>query len=438
MTPSHIYRLTNQLQNYAWGSTTAIPELLGAPGDGRPVAEMWLGAHALGPSIAKAILLPDAAAPVLAAASLQAAVPDAVPVSPAAPAAPAATGPASLADLLRADPDRLLGRSVVEAYGPRLPYLLKVLAAAAPLSLQVHPKPHVARAGYSQENAAGVLPDSPDRNFKDDQHKPEMLVALTPFEGLCGFRRPARILALLDGLEGEVVGQMRAALAARPTADGVRAAFEIALGAREGDRAADLARTIASIRARVDRGESTSRGDQTAVDLAGHFPGDPGALVSLMLNRVSLAPGQAVYLGAGEVHAYLSGVGIEIMASSDNVLRAGLTSKRIDVEVLLRCASYAPQPPARPVLRAEPGGLTGYRVPVQEFALIYGRVVGEALITHTGPRILICLDGEVEIVGPLGPVGCVAQGESVFIGHDAGQVTLVGSGVVAVAYVPYA
>ncbi|SDC86155.1 mannose-6-phosphate isomerase, type 1 [Sanguibacter gelidistatuariae] len=436
MTPSHIFRLTNQLQNYAWGSTTAIPTLLGAVGDGRPVAEMWLGAHALGPSMADPVLLPLAA--VGTPAALPSALPDAAATPAGPPADPAAAGRRSLADLLRADPDRLLGRSVVEAYGPRLPYLLKFLAAASPLSLQVHPKPHVARAGYSQENAAGVLPDSPERNFKDDQHKPEMLVALTPFEGLCGFRRPARILALLDGLEGYTVGQMRAALVTRPTADGVRAAFEIALSAREGDCTADLARTIDSIRGRIDRGESTSRGDQTAVDLATCFPGDPGALVSLMLNRMSLAPGQAVFLGAGEIHAYLSGVGVEVMASSDNVLRAGLTTKRIDVDVLLRCASYAPRPPEHPVLRAEPGGLTGYRAPVAEFALIYGRVAGEALITHTGPRILLCLDGEVEITGPLGPLVCVTQGESVFIGHDAGQVTLVGSGVVVVAYVPYA
>ena len=406
--PSHIFRLTNQLQHYAWGSTTAIPALLGAVGDGRPVAEMWLGAHALGPSVAHAAHVDSDAAP------------------------------RALPDLLRAEPDRLLGRSVVEAYGPRLPYLLKVLAAAEPLSLQVHPKPHVARAGYSHENAAGLPLDAAARNFKDAQHKPEMIVALTPFEGLCGFRRPARILALLDGLAGETVAQMRSALQARPHADGVRAAFEIALAARQDGCAADLTRTIDSIRARLDRGESTSRGDQTAVDLAKSFPGDPGALVSLMLNRVSLAPGQAVFLDSGEVHAYLSGVGVEIMASSDNVLRAGLTAKRVDVDVLLRCASFAPRPPEHPTLRPEPGGLTSYRPRAEEFALLYGTVAGEALITHTGPRILLCLDGEVEIRDPHGSVVRVAQGESVFIGHDAGQVTVSGAATLVVAYVPYA
>src|SRR5690606_15692429 len=114
-----------------------------------------------------------------------------------------------------------------------------------------------------------------------------------------------------------------------------------------------------------------------------------GALVSLMLNRVSLAPGKAVFLAAGEVHAYLSGVGVEVMASSDNVLRAGLTPKRVDIEALLGCASYVPRPPVRPVLRAEPGGLTRYVAPAQEFSLLYGRVAGEAVVTHTGPRILL-------------------------------------------------
>ncbi|MBI9114625.1 mannose-6-phosphate isomerase, class I [Sanguibacter suaedae] len=402
---SRAYRLTNGVQNYAWGSPTAIPDLLGVPADGRPVAEMWLGAHAG---------LPSSCSPCDSE--------DATPVA--------------LSDLLRSAPDALLGRAVVEEYGPRLPYLLKVLAADRPLSLQVHPAPHVARAGFSRENAAGVPVDSPDRNYKDDQHKPEMLLALTPFEGLCGFRRPARALQLLDGLDGDCVGRMRDELTASPDARGVRRAFEVALAARGTDCAEDVARTAASVRARIARGEFRSRGDRTAVELAEHHPGDPGALVSLMLNRVSLAPGEAVFLAAGEVHAYLSGVGVEVMASSDNVLRAGLTPKRVDIEALLGCASYVPRPPVRPVLRAEPGGLTRYVAPAQEFSLLYGRVAGEAVVTHTGPRILLCLDGQVELSNLAGSLGRVGRGESVFVAHDAGHVTVQGEGTVVVAFVP--
>jgi mannose-6-phosphate isomerase len=432
VTPSHVYRLTNKLRTYAWGSSTAIPELLGVPGDGGPVAEMWLGAHELGPSLT----VPGEES----GASGSSGGRDGQGASGQGQAlgdhgAPGQHG-VPLSTLIRSDPDRLLGRAVVEEFGPRLPYLLKVLAAAEPLSLQVHPKPHVARAGFSRENAAGVALTDPARNFKDDQHKPEMIVALTPFEALCGFRRPDQTLSLLDGLDGEYVARMRAALAATPTADGVHQAFAIALSARDEDCAEDLYRTVSSIRGRVACGDSNSRADRTAINLAEHYPGDPGALVSLMLNRVSLRPGDAVFLGAGEVHAYLSGVGIEVMASSDNVLRAGLTSKRVDTEALMACASYAPKPPEHPVLRSEPGGLTAYRVPVSEFSLLVGSVAGHARIAHTGPRILLCLEGEIELSGAMGSLGFVRQGQSVFLAHDAGHVALDGAGTVVVAYVP--
>ena len=422
MRPSHIYRLTNSVQNYAWGSATAIPDLLGVPADGRPVAEMWLGAHALAPS-------------------------QCVPDSVDGVGAGDGVWPVALPDLLRGEPEALLGTSVVEEYGPRLPYLLKVLAAERPLSLQVHPRPHVARAGFSHENAAGVPVDSPERNYKDDQHKPEMILALTPFEGLCGFRRPVRILQLLDGLAGELAGAMRDALTASRDAQGVRSAFEIALAARGTDCTDDIAATIESIRARIARGGAgsprgvVSRGDHTAVALAEHYPGDPGALVSLMLNRVSLLPGESVFLASGEVHAYLSGLGIEVMASSDNVLRAGLTSKRVDVDALLTCASYAPRPPEHPVVTPGVAGrtLTAYRSPVPEFSLLYGPVHGEATISHTGPRILLCLDGELAVEAASARAGLparVRRGESVFMPHDVGAVTLRGEGTVVVSYVP--
>ena len=408
MTPSRVFRLTNTLQRYSWGSPTSIPELLGMEADGRPVAEMWLGAHPLAPSVAHS-----------------------TGDSTADPA-----DPVDLATLLRSSPDALLGKAVVEGFGPRLPYLMKMLAADRPLSLQVHPHPHQARTGFSRENLAGVPLDAPTRNYKDDQHKPEMILALTPFEGLCGFRRPSRVLALLDGLEGEFVSSMRDALRDSPDARGVRTAFEIALSARQVDCQADLARTISSVRAKIEREGSTSRGLRTAVHLSEEFPGDPGALVSLMLNRVSLQPGEAVYLGAGEVHAYLSGVGVEIMASSDNVLRAGLTDKWVDVDELLACASYVPRPPEHPVLRAEPGGLTAFRAPVPEFSLLYGRVSGSALVTHDGPRIVLCLEGALTLTGPLGTLVTLERGESAFVPFDVGHLGLEGTGQVVVAYVP--
>lgn len=231
--PPAFYRLENTVQPYDWGSTSAIQDLLGVEPDGRPAAELWMGAHPLAPSR----VVPDGAAH---------------PGEAPRPGGATASG-TTLADLVRADPVGALGQRVLDQYGPRLPFLLKVLAAERALSLQVHPHPHRAREGFNRENRERVARDSPLRAFHDDQHKPEMVVAVSRFEGLSGFRRPARILELLDGLDGDLVARMRAALVARPTEAGVREAFTLALHARsEPDVAADLARTVASVRARAE------------------------------------------------------------------------------------------------------------------------------------------------------------------------------------------
>ena len=421
-----ILRLTPTLQSYDWGSRSALHALLGLEQDGEPLAELWMGAHPKGPSSASADGGPSV----------------------------------SLADLIRNDPVQMLGQRVLDDYGPRLPYLLKVLAADRALSLQVHPQPHRARAGFNRENREGVPRDSPERSFHDDQHKPEMVVAVSRFEGLSGFRRPVRILELLDGLRGDLVAGMRAALEAQRSAAGLREAFTLALHARTApDVAADLASTVADVRARLAAGTTSPRADATVVALAEQHPGDPGAVVSLMLNRVTLEPGESMFVPAGHVHAYLSGCAVEIMASSDNVLRAGLTSKRVDVESLLACVTYAPGPAARPRIRplgaaAAPGrrgapavdrGLQEYRASIAEFALVMGEVGSEvAPLPAEGPRIVLALDGGLE-VGCSGDAGGVPGeslrtrlrvGESVFVPHAAGRLSLHGSGRAVVAYVP--
>ena len=424
--PPAFYRLENTVQPYDWGSTSAIQDLLGVEPDGRPAAELWMGAHPLAPSR----VVPDVAR------------------RPGEDARPG-PGPGTLVDLVRTDPVRVLGQRVLDQYGPRLPFLLKVLAAERALSLQVHPRPHLARAGFNRENREGVARDSPLRSFHDDQHKPEMVVALTRFEGLSGFRRPRRILELLDGLDGGLVARMRASLEARPTEAGVREAFTLALHARsEPDLAADLARTVASVRARAERGpddggrgRSPRRADATVLALADQHPGDPGAVVSLMLNRVTLAPGESMFVPSGHVHAYLSGCAVEIMASSDNVLRAGLTSKLVDVDALLECATCTPEPAARPRLVDDGTGLTTYRPPVAEFALRAGRVTGDRAVPlpDAGPRVVLCLDGSVSLAGADGGASArtvLARGESVFVPHATGAVAVRGEGRVVVAYVP--
>lgn len=424
-----ILRLTPTLQSYDWGSRSALHALLGLAQDGEPLAELWMGAHPKGPSSASA---------------------DGGPST-------------SLADMIRNDPLQMLGQRVLDDYGPRLPYLLKVLAAERALSLQVHPQPHRARAGFNRENRQGVPRESPERSFHDDQHKPEMVVAVSRFEGLSGFRRPERILELLDGLRGDLVTSMRAALEAQPAAAGLREAFTLALRARTSpDVAADLATTVADVEARLESGTTSPRADATVVSLAEQHPGDPGALVSMMLNRVTLEPGESMFVPAGHVHAYLSGCAVEVMSSSDNVLRAGLTSKHVDVESLLACVSYAPGPAARPRIRrladaasrshdrpAVDGGLREYRASIAEFALVMGAVsaVGaEAVALPTeGPRIVLALDGRLELGraeadggSPRGADGRVFMrpGESVFVPHDAGALDVRGVGELVVAYVP--
>ncbi|MFC8600716.1 mannose-6-phosphate isomerase, class I, partial [Isoptericola sp. NPDC057191] len=392
-----------------WGSPTRIPDLLGHEPDGTPAAELWLGAHPAAPSRLRG---PDGA------------------------------GGPSLDDLVRAEPHAALGRRVADRFGPRLPYLLKVLAAERALSLQVHPRPHLARAGYHRETRAGLAAGDPRRSFHDDQHKPEMIVALSPFEALAGFRSPRSVLGLLDGLDGVLVDVVRAALTARPSTAGVRAATEALVAARRSPScAADVVAAVDAVarRHRADAHGPTARADATVLALAAQHPGDPGALVSLLLNRVTLEPGEAMYVPAGEVHAYLSGFGVEVMAASDNVLRAGLTTKHVDAPALLECASFAPRPPARPATLVSGGEsvVVTYRAPVEEFALTFADVVpGEPVaLAADGPRVVLALDGEACLLTGAGELR-LRRGGSCFVPDAAGPLTVDGAAHVVCAWVP--
>lgn len=400
--------LTNTIQRYDWGSVEAIPNLLGNEPDGGPQAELWLGAHTSAPSVS---VIEDETV--------------------------------ALDRLVREAPVQTLGHRVAEQFGPRLPYLLKVLAAGKALSLQVHPSPRQAREGFARENKAGLPLTSPKRSFKDDQHKPEMIVALSQFEGLAGFRTPRTILDVLEGLAGDLVDGVRSALLNDRSHDGMREAFNHLLSARADEAcAADIQVTLDSVRARLAAGSPFERADRTVVDLAEQHPGDPGAIASLMLNRFSLEPGEAAFTPAGVVHAYLSGLGIEIMASSDNVLRAGLTTKLVDEENLVACTSFAPQQPSIPetTTAGSRGQVRTYRVPVTEFALTTADVDPAEPVTlpATGPRILLCLAGELKLDADRSEEGSqrLVQGDSVFVPHDAGNLRLSGAGHAVCAWVP--
>jgi mannose-6-phosphate isomerase len=391
-----VYELENVLRPYAWGSTTAIAGLLGRPASGGPEAELWIGAHPDSPSLA-----------VTAAA------------------ADGDGGRLALDELIASDPEHHLGSDSVARFGPRLPFLLKVLAAERPLSLQVHPTLEQARAGFAREEAAGVDRAATERNYKDDNHKPEMIFALTPFEALCGFRPAAEsravFLHLVQCLEVaglDVPAQLPRLLEDLARSDepaALRAAFERLIAGGE-DVAAATAAVVAAL---VSGAPMASHGAEltTVVNLNQDYPGDPGVLISLLLNRISLAPGEAVYLPAGNVHAYLHGLGIEVMASSDNVLRGGLTPKFVDVPELLKTIAF--EAVGVPALSAETTmlGQEIYRPPFQEFALqrVELRPGAEPVpLAQAGAAVIIVVSGAILLDSPKGDLQ-LERGASAFL-----------------------
>ncbi|MFJ6658036.1 mannose-6-phosphate isomerase, class I [Streptomyces sp. NPDC091377] len=345
-------RLDNTVRPYAWGSTTAIPHLLGIEPSGEPQAEMWMGAH---------------------------------------PGAPSRTPRGTLAEVIDAAPERELGAAAVAKFGPRLPFLLKLLAAGAPLSLQVHPDLAQARAGYEDEERRGIPVDAPHRNYKDANHKPELICALTEFDGLCGFRDPAHAADLFEGLGVAALKPYADLLRAHPEDAALREVLTAVLTA---DRD-DMARTVTETAAACDR---LGGAYAPYADIAHHYPGDPGVLAAMLLNHVRLQPGEALHLGAGIPHAYLNGLGVEIMANSDNVLRCGLTPKHVDVPELLRIVRFEPTDPG--VLRpeADPDGEEVYETPTDEFRLSRHTLPAGAAahdLTRATPQILLCTAGTV-------------------------------------------
>lgn len=360
-------RLDNTVRPYAWGSPTAIPKLLGVEPSGEPQAEMWMGAH---------------------------------------PGAPSRTPRGTLVEVIDADPKAELGETAVTKFGPHLPFLLKILAAGAPLSLQVHPNLEQAREGYEDEERRGIPVDAPNRNYKDANHKPELICALTEFDGLCGFRVPERAAELLDGLGVDALKPYVDLLRAHPEEAALREVLTAILIA---DRE-EMAHTVAEATAACTR----LGGDYLPyADIAHHYPGDPGVIAAMLLNHVRLQPGEALFLGAGIPHAYLNGLGVEIMANSDNVLRCGLTPKHVDVPELLRIVRFEAGDAG--VLRPEaaPDGEEVYETPIDEFRLSrYVLPEGTAAhdLTLPTPQILLCTAGTVRAGEyDLGP------GRSVFV-----------------------
>jgi len=380
-------------RDYAWGSTTAIQRLLGREPDGHPLAELWFGAHPDDPARVPALDL-------------------------------------TLDRLIAADPVAALGSDVVERFGPQLPFLLKLLAADKPLSIQVHPTRAQAEAGFADEDARGIARNAPDRNYRDRNHKPELLCALTEFEALCGFRPVGDTLRLLDAFDLPELEPVRELLAGP---DPLRAAFTYLL------RLAEPASLVTAVAARAEAIDDADWSGAAGAVLraAEAFPGDVGVVLSLLLNHVRLQPGEAIYLGAGNVHAYLHGLGVEIMANSDNVLRCGLTPKHVDVEELLEITDFGELADPRWPDSGMGGFGVDFEVPVRDFHLhsadldAYrkpGRPQGSCATGDAGkPYLVLCVSGGVRVRAQ-GRSVALAPGQAAFVPARDPAFTLEGTG----------
>ena len=417
-----ILKLDNHIQRYAWGSTTTLARLLGRPPAAEPEAELWMGAHPQAPSVVRV-----------------------------------AGRRVTLDRLLAERPREALG-AAADRFGPTLPFLLKLLAVARPLSIQAHPTRAQAAAGYAREEAAGIPRDAPQRNYRDRNHKPEVVVALEPYWLLSGFRPYREIVDRLRALGAPVLDGAVAELAGRPGPAALRGLLATLLGLEEAQRAELVAQAVAAAERVVGataapmasgRGvpgaaEGTAGAAATSVAdeegaadpagagavavavaateafwvrrLAAEYPTDVGVLAPYLLNLVHLAPGEGLYTGAGTLHTSLQGSGVELQASSDNVLRCGLTAKHIDVPELLRIGRFEPRPAAVVTARPSPGE-RHYPTPAAEFALseLDLRRGAAAVTTDGSPEILLLLDGPGVLLDPGGREIRCRPGESLFV-----------------------
>jgi mannose-6-phosphate isomerase len=389
-----LFKLENCVQNYAWGSHSALAELLDRPNTlDQPQAELWMGAHPKAPS--RVLLEGDTL---------------------------------SLTDLVSRDPLSVLGKSVVERLGPSLPFLLKVLAVARPLSIQAHPGRQMAARGYARENAQGIDLASPRRNYRDDQHKPECVCAVTPFQVLCGFRPPREIRRLLDPVWPASLRKSLDRIDDQRQGGGLRPFFEYLMTLGHQDRqtlvthAAHAARALARQHPVYD----------WMVRLHAAYPDDVGVVSPGLLNLLDLQPGEALFLPAGRLHAYLSGVAVELMANSDNVLRGGLTPKHVDVAELVRALDFE----SRPVdlLATEPirAHEQRYLSPADEFELsVLDIPAKSACICEdraAAPEILLCMAGTAAFRWDGAATGNLQlrKGESVLVPAAVGDYAIEG------------
>ncbi|SKC33083.1 Mannose-6-phosphate isomerase [Photobacterium piscicola] len=370
------FKMDNVIQDYAWGSVTSIEQLFAIPNlDQKPQAEMWMGAHANGCSV--------------------------ITVNGEA---------VRLADFIATDPDAIIGAET-QAKFAELPYLFKVLAAEKALSVQVHPSKHQAEIGYAKEEKIGIARNAANRNYKDPNHKPELVFALTPYQAMNGFRELAEIVELFTTINLDVISDLVNTFAANQTDAGLRDFFEAMLSL-EGERKESAVNGLLVF--------CHEHKDQPLfallIDLSEQYPGDIGLFVPLMLNVLTLQPGEAMFLSACTPHAYIKGTGLEIMANSDNVLRAGLTPKFMDVPELVANTEFKSMA-ANELLLAPTmvaGGLD-YQIPVPDFKFSVYKQVNDIALQNTSAEILFAIDAPLTVTHQNGETLTLEKGQSVFI-----------------------
>ena len=384
-----IYRMQNPILNYAWGSKDAIQKMYGiANPEGKPQAEIWMGAHPNGCSA-----LIDEQGETL-----------------------------RLDAFIKQDAAAILGDAQTN-FG-ELPYLFKVLAAAEPLSIQVHPDKANSEAGFAAENAAGVPLTAAHRNFKDPNHKPELVYALTPYRAMNGFREFAEIVALIKDLALPALQTEIDAFCLQPTDATLKALFAASLRLQGDIRRETVATLLATAQQRQDEAAFAE-----VLRLAGFYPEDMGLFAPLLLNVITLQPGEAMFLYARTPHAYLQGVGLEAMASSDNVLRAGLTPKHIDIDALLANVDFVAKPASELLMRPMVlGPVSDYPIPVGGFSFKLVNLTQNLLGSETRTAlILFCVNGHAGITAN-GKTLTLQAGESCFVPAAVGGFAVSGEG----------
>lgn len=385
------YPLVNVVKNYPWGSRSALNARFHIPNpDDQPQAELWMGVHPAGIS--------------------QVAVEE---------------GPRSLTELIAADKQAMLGGKIAGQFG-ELPYLLKILAAESALSIQVHPQKAQAQAGFQHQQRHPVSP--PDYN--DDNHKPELVYALTPFMAMNGFRPPAEIVDNFAPLNIPSLSEALKQLTRSPGAQTLQAFFVLLMQLPQDEKQQALKRLIDN--ATEDYDDSLSA---FILRLHHYYPDDTGLFAPLFLNCLTLQPGEAMFLSPGTLHAYVHGVAVEVMASSDNVLRAGLTGKKINLTELVACTVFEPiYADQLRMLPVSNGGRDHYPIPVEDFCFAVYRNVSDAAVQTTSAEIVLVIDGQALLQHPSGETMTLQAGQSVFIPAASGDWTLSITGTLCRVY----